>query len=272
MRPDLLVATRLIALAILLYAMVLLWNGDSASGAVATAAAFGLILLQFAPLITEVSGFGITAKLRREIEQAEDALMKIRAVSHLIASASYIQIAYEGRWGSPPLELTRKRIAQLDQLMENTGVSPEERETSRKPLMRMISFDLMQTVRSLLVSQSALKAQAIDERLQSMDAQAKATDEAQQLIAERERLMQQPRTPNASDGEQLDNLSDTLDRLIADSRLNALEKKQAKMEAARAVEIYEECLRQGNVTAASVAFNVQRVEKEEGHRRRVFGK
>ncbi len=67
--PIMLWITRILAAIALAIAGYLLVNGDSAGGAVAGAIAFGLALFHYIPLVTEVSGFGVTAKLQREVQQ-----------------------------------------------------------------------------------------------------------------------------------------------------------------------------------------------------------
>lgn len=270
----LIIATGLLAFLALVLSAILLWDGDSAGGAVAGAIAFGLALFQYVPLVTEVSGFGVTAKLQREVRQAEEILEQVRSFALSFAQSNFHQMAWMNRMGTPSDDTIRRQIAALDNLMEGLNIGIEEQNAAKQPFLMMVGFDMLLALNALIRGLVRRKAEQIGKQIsQHTDGKPiRSDDEKYNGLRAKQRAFDTSAidTVLPEDYDKIRDISGTVAATVAKFDLNSSEKARIFAEAERAANIFADCVKAGTKTKAAEDFIKQ--EKGSGeYYKKVFG-
>lgn len=124
---------------------------DKASSATVTAAVgFGFAMLYFLPLVESFEAFGLSAKLRTQVNQAETLLNNIRNTAAVSSKFLVEQIAWQGRLGTSSWSSKCAMLAAINDNLIEIGVDEKIIETVREPLLRFLSFDLYRIFASVV--------------------------------------------------------------------------------------------------------------------------
>lgn len=120
----------------------LAFNDKSASATVTAILAVGLTAIRFLPLIDTVEAFGLKAKLRETVSEADDLIVKLRKTSSAATKLAYFQLAYVGRMASPTWGHKRQLMAEVDAALQEIGETEADIAPFRAPVIRFAMADL----------------------------------------------------------------------------------------------------------------------------------
>lgn len=124
---------------------------DKASSATVTGLmAVGFTALRYLPLIDTIEAFGMKAKLRQTVNEADGVLDNLRLATATASRLAYFQLGYIGRWGSPTWRNKLDLLEKVDASLVNVGVEPAEAAALREPLMRFAVADIYYLVRHVV--------------------------------------------------------------------------------------------------------------------------
>lgn len=255
--PKFIWTMRLLAFILLVIAGYLLLMGDSAGGAVAGAIAFGLALFHYVPLVTEVSGFGVTAKLEREVMQAEEILEQIRRFTSAYARSTFHQLAWMNRMGAPSERASRDLVSSLDGLMASIGVSVADQRQAKRPYLMMIGFDLILTIRGLISRYSSGQIAEINGQIEAyVKNKPAAMDDpvVKELHDRKARLALKEKAPHPEDYDKIENLGSYLSGLVDELGISGDDKSKILNEIDKASRIFSECFESGNKSTEAEHF------------------
>lgn len=116
---------------------------DKASAASVTAAmSAGMMAFIYLPIFESVDAFGFHAKIRNEIDRAEQLLHQIRSNAEVSAKILLEQMAWSGRWGSVKLGRRHDLISALTENLSEMGITPEAIDELLEPVLAFIGLDL----------------------------------------------------------------------------------------------------------------------------------
>ena len=243
--------TRLLAFLMLCLAAYLLIRGDSAGGAVAGAIAFGLAVLQYVPFVSEISGFGVTAKLQREVRQAEQLLEEMRAFALAFAKSTFHNMAWMNRMGEPSLEAIQEQVNSLDKLLSGLKVPDHEREQAKKPFLMMVGFDIYLVLNNLVASLLRRYQNEVQQRIQAHTAgkSISAGDSIyESLLAEKRKYDLSAFKIRPDEFYRIERLPDELRTFLSQRGISQDEIQKVVSEATSAMEIFQRCIEAGNRT------------------------
>lgn len=151
------------------------WFAAHADTAIAaTSLTAGLVLLFAATIdrFESLKGLGIEAKTRKldeKIEQADEALRKLRQLTELTGAALINLNSKMGRWDSAPS--ARESLALVDSvrsIMQGLGSEPSAISTALRPWARILCFDLTSLFESRLSESISKKINELELRRQSI--------------------------------------------------------------------------------------------------------
>jgi hypothetical protein len=129
---------------------LLLWRSDSAGAAVASGLFLVSALLIFLPDIEVLKAFGIEAKLRAKLSEADEILQKLRRLGAVNAKMAYQQLGWGNRIGGAR-SIEKQRLAdEVDQVLRDLGGAPEELSSMKRDYLRFAVFDLSQLFNSIV--------------------------------------------------------------------------------------------------------------------------
>lgn len=165
-------------------------NDKSAAATVTGLCALGLIAFAFLPSIDSIEAFGLKAKLRSRIDEADRLVEALKSASLLATKLLYQQIAWSGRMGSADWDTKRKWAAELDDSVRALEVDPRDVEEAKTQFLAFAAFDLYQIFEHMVGERLRLSANAVTKKMgevpQPMDGQGQALHDS--LIAERQRV------------------------------------------------------------------------------------
>lgn len=255
--PKFIWTMRALAFILLVIAGYLLLKGDSAGGAVAGAIAFGLALFHYVPMVTEVSGFGLTAKLERKVMQAEEILEHIRSITSGYARSTYHQLAWMNRSGAPSDQSSRDLVNLMDRVMESIGVSTADRLEAKKPYLMMIGFDLLSAVLWLIRRYSFTELHELENQItERTGGKPIDTDDVvtKGLIERRHRIEFRDKLPHPEDYEKIENMSSYLSDIVERMGIVGEDKNKIQIEIDRASKLFSDCVEAGNKTVEAEHF------------------
>jgi hypothetical protein len=117
-------------------------NDRLGSAGVLAALFVACTMIVFLPQLEVFKAFGIEARLAKTLDRAEEILGRLRTLSEISARVSYLTMAWSNRWGQPSVKEKKAVLDGIDKQLEDIKVSPEERKSLARPLVRMVGVDL----------------------------------------------------------------------------------------------------------------------------------
>lgn len=124
---------------------VTLWlalNDKSSSATITGLMTLGFVALLYLPLIDSFEAFGLKAKLRQSVNEADELVNALRAATATAAGVSYFQLAYIGRMASPTWFQKRIMLMGMDDSLRKVGISDADVAALREPMVRFLLADL----------------------------------------------------------------------------------------------------------------------------------
>jgi hypothetical protein len=156
-----------------------LWSATFLSGL-----ALACIMVVYLPQLEVLKAFGMEAKLRETYKEAVATLATVRRLSEISARASYLTIAWNNRFGTPPAKERQAVLDEIDAQLTELKVTPRERATIVQPWVQMIKADFFFVFTRVIREIATLKASEFTHRLHTAPSQ-EATDAS---IAHSERI------------------------------------------------------------------------------------
>ncbi|RYG97167.1 MAG: hypothetical protein EON58_10410 [Alphaproteobacteria bacterium] len=124
---------------------------DKASSATVTGIlTIGLAAFRYLPLIDTLEVFGLKAKLKQTVDQADDVLAGLRSATSTASRLTYFQLAYIGRMASPTWSQKRRLLAEVDAALAAVGDTESQISAMREPIIRFALTDLYYLFTSVL--------------------------------------------------------------------------------------------------------------------------
>lgn len=122
-------------------------------GAMAIACTF----LVFMPKLEVFKVWGIEARLTKTLDRAEEILGKLSRLSQISARATYLQMAWGNRMGTPTAQVKQSVLDQIDAQLSDLKVPEAEQRSIKKPFERMVKLDFYFLFTGVLRQYSALQ-------------------------------------------------------------------------------------------------------------------
>lgn len=149
--------------AICFFATLDLAFNDKASSATVTAfMGLGCAALFFLPIFESFEAFGLSAKLKTQVTEAETLLKNIRTSAIVASRLSYVQVAWMNRMAVPSTAEKRKLLADAEENLRQLNVEDHLVAEIREPFLRFISADLYSDFKSLLSRRSSEAKSELD--------------------------------------------------------------------------------------------------------------
>lgn len=139
-----------LALLSFLLTLYLLWHDRTASAGVAVALSFGALLFRMLPDLESFEILGLKAKLREQIQEAEEILRSIRDVASVNSKAAVLGAIYTSRWGGVPYKTLSQILDDQTRMLGELGVSAEAIRDAKRPALEMTTRDAGHLFRTAL--------------------------------------------------------------------------------------------------------------------------
>jgi len=189
---GLLSAALIVGAFICFIATLLLAFDDKASSATVTAfMGLGCAALYFLPIFESFEAFGLSAKLKTQVIEAETLLKNIRTSAIVASRLSYVQVAWMNRMAVLSISEKRKLLLEAEDNLRELNVEKHLVSEIREPFLRFISSDLYADFKSLLRRRIGNERNDIDRVLREEFPNGQPADGAErfnELHARREAL------------------------------------------------------------------------------------
>lgn len=218
-------------------------------GALAIACTF----LVFMPKLEVFKVWGIEARLSKTLDRAEEILGKLTRLSQISASATYMQMAWGNRMGTPSVKDKQKILDDIDAQLVDLKVNPAELLALKKPFVQMIGFDFYNLYMGVLRSYAGLKNNDLTAAASQNPANSEAVFEHSRKITP-----WSSRVNSVNPFDRLDTFSfeEELDRVtpVQDEWLNENERKVIVGFKNQLVSIFGGCRQKGGYTTEAASF------------------
>jgi hypothetical protein len=133
------------AAVLLVIAVVLALIDKVAAGTLVAALFVVLALFHFLPQMESFKAFGIEAKWRERLREAEDILDKLRKSAIASAEFGYFMLGWGSRMGGPRSKERQALADQMDSVLNELNVAPDKLAALKRDYLLFASFDLFQT-------------------------------------------------------------------------------------------------------------------------------
>jgi hypothetical protein len=135
-----------ITAAVLLFIAVVLALLDKvAAGSLVAALFVVLSLFHFLPQMESFKAFGIEAKWRARLREAEDILDKLRRSAMASAELGYFMLGWGSRMGGKRSKLQQALADQMDSVLNELNVDRDKLVALKRDYLLFASYDLFQT-------------------------------------------------------------------------------------------------------------------------------
>ncbi len=225
----------------------------SSAATVMAALTVAFMALYFLPLIDSIEAFGLKAKLREKVVEADKVLDGLRSTALVASNIMYAQLGWIGRMGTPSWEERRRWFMDLDRNLRELGVEPKTIAELQEPFLAFVNFDLYlpweQAVGARLQHHSkAISAEITEARIASAgDADSSAKIAA---LVEKRRAVDAaiPGLENAYASPEIFSLNLLIERRLAMSPLPEDEKAKLRLLGGKFARIADGVQRQGSIT------------------------
>jgi len=98
-------------------------------------------LVVFIPQLEVLKVWGVETKLRQSLDRAEEIIGRLRRLSVISARATYMQMAWGNRMGTPSAKDKQAILDEIDSQLTSLKVTTEERKEITAPYVQLIGFD-----------------------------------------------------------------------------------------------------------------------------------
>lgn len=172
--------------ALFLVATWILAMEDRASSATVTAAvAFGFAALYFLPLFESIEAFGLNAKLRSQVNEAQALIESIRSTATASARASVEFLARMDSMKSPSWGTRRKLFEGITANLEDLRVDHAKLAEIREPFIRFVAVHLFRLFWSIVNERYYFERKKIDQEISTRFPTNVITDPAHEELIRR---------------------------------------------------------------------------------------
>jgi hypothetical protein len=133
------------AAVLLVIAVVLALIDRVAAGSLVAALFVVLALFHFLPQMESFKAFGIEAKWRARLREAEEILDKLRKSAMASAELGYFMLSWGSRMGSPRSKVRQSLADQIDSVLNELNVDRDKLAALKRDYLFFAGFDLFQT-------------------------------------------------------------------------------------------------------------------------------
>jgi hypothetical protein len=101
-----------------------------------------LVLLRYLPQMESFKAFGIEAKLRERLREADELLGILRRLAMASANLTYHTLGWGSRLGGHHYERKQKLSDEIDTVLSDLGAKPEEIRSLKRDYLFFCAFDL----------------------------------------------------------------------------------------------------------------------------------
>jgi hypothetical protein len=130
---------------LLIIAVVLALIDRVAAGSLVATLFVVLALFHFLPQMESFKAFGIEAKWRERLREAEDILDKLRRSTIASAEFGYFMLGWGSRMGGPRSKERQALADQMDSVLNELNVDREKLAALKRDYLFFASYDLFQT-------------------------------------------------------------------------------------------------------------------------------
>jgi hypothetical protein len=229
-------------------------------------------LFVFLPQVEFIKTLGVEARLRATVNEATVILEKIKRLSAIGAEATYMQMAWTNRMGTPSAKQKQAILDEVDQQINDLKVSPEERAKIVRPFVRMIGFDFYMLFTGTIRQYAALKNSALVARASNNH----NPENTNAVMLHSDRITAwSKRTDNENPFERLETykLPDELESFIPKPGewFEESEIKIAERFKDEVLKLYQACEAKGGFTPEAADYYDRYAERQEMHARELFG-
>lgn len=135
-----------ITAAVLLFIAVVLALFDRvAAGSLVAALFVVLSLFHFLPQMESFKAFGVEAKWRARLREAEDILEKLRRSAVASAELAYFMLGWGSRMGGKTAKMQQAIADQMDSVLNELNVEPDKLAGLKRDYLLFATYDLFQT-------------------------------------------------------------------------------------------------------------------------------
>ncbi|HEU5019676.1 MAG TPA: hypothetical protein VFT69_17090 [Pseudolabrys sp.] len=122
--------------------LALAWNDKSSAATVMGAVTIALLGFYFLPFIDSIEAFGLKAKLRAQIDEAESLLSGLRRTALVSSKILYAQLAWQGRMGTAEWKTKQQWADELEENLTGLKVDQADISAARTPHLTFAVYDL----------------------------------------------------------------------------------------------------------------------------------
>jgi hypothetical protein len=136
---------RITAAVLLLIAVVLALLDKVAAGSLVAALFVIVSLFHFLPQMESFKAFGVEAKWRARLREAEDILDKLRRSAIASAELAYFMLGWGSRMGGEQAKMRQTIADQMDSVLKELEVDRDKLAALKRDYLLFASYDLFQT-------------------------------------------------------------------------------------------------------------------------------
>lgn len=209
--------------------------------------------LFYLPKMEMLSAYGIEVRLRNTLNRAEEIIERLKKLAEVNAKATYMNVAWGNRMGSPSTAEKQKLLDETDAQLRALKVDEAERQQIAKPLIELTGVDMYSAY-------SRIMDRLVFWLNQSLNRKLKGNGSAE-AIAERQRFADAAaewRKANAGQTPYRDRENYDLDaylrRDIPIALLSEAQKSKAETFREQVLSLYDACKKKGGYTREATEF------------------
>jgi hypothetical protein len=239
----------------LLLAVYQAMNNSLKSAGVLAAVFFVSTMIVFIPQLEVLKAFGVEAKLREKLNEADVIIAKLNRLSALSAKVSYTMMAWGNRFDGPSAKDRQAIIDEVDRQIADLKLTPEQRRDITGQYVSFIGLDLLMNVNAIYERYSQYKSNKLNQALNRENtdinraAVVKLSEGVNQWAIAKGPVLYAIK--NWSDA----SLNDRLDGLLPVQWMNETDLTAARQFQKTILAMYEVCQRKGGYTPEAAEYN-----------------
>ncbi len=224
------------------------------------------------PLLESMKAFSVEIKLRKSIDQAENIISRLRALSAVNAKGIFMSLGWANRLGSPTAQTKQSILAELEKQLEVCGFGLQDRRQMAEQFVRLVGIDLFRTFERTRDRLLEWKLKELNKRVI-----AEQTDEAGRALIN----FQDTQTALARDRAALSpyerlqsyNFEESIRNAIPETLLTEDELEKLRAFGNEISALYRECVARGTLSENTARFldSMQSADQIEGKVCELFG-
>jgi hypothetical protein len=195
------------------------------------------VLLFYLPQLEVIKAFGVEAKMRETLNEAQEIIGRMKNLAEANAEATYGLIAWGNRWSGMPLEEKQKIVNEIDLQLKSLGATDEDlRKLKSTAFIPLIGYDIKEVFEKSL-TQYVMNINTLDGNAWVKNFQQGGWLELQQI-----------KDMNGSQ------LTEALNNIIPRNLIRAEDIRKFNVLANKIGELYTDCLNSGGYTPHAIDF------------------